>query len=157
MARLIAFWTLAILVFYGSMSLNETLAGNFNESLGEALIPSFPRIPVMGTNLTGAFLIAAIVCIVGIVLLFRFLEKPKYADLLIDTETELRKVTWPTLQEVINSSIVVILCVMFLMGFLAASDWFPRAWRSASRICLCSRSARDGNRASPIIADDSVM
>jgi preprotein translocase SecE subunit len=36
----------------------------------------------------------------------------------------LRKVTWPTGQEVGNSSVVVILSVLFLMGFLAASDYF---------------------------------
>ena len=124
MARLIAFWTLAVLVFYGCMSLNETLIGNFPTSLGVPLLPTFPRIPVLGTDLTGAFVVAAVVCIAGETLLFRFLEKPKYADLLIDTESELRKVTWPTAQEVVNSSIVVIICVMFLMGFLAASDWF---------------------------------
>ena len=124
MARLIAFWTLAVLVFHGSMSLNETLIGRFEGALASPLIAGFPRIPVMGTDLTGAFLISAVVCLASLTVLFRFLEKPKYADLLIDTESELRKVTWPTMQEVLNSSIVVILCVMFLMGFLAASDWF---------------------------------
>ena len=41
---------------------------------------------------------------------------------MIDTELELRKVTWPTMQEVINSSIVVIVCVVVLMVFLAGSD-----------------------------------
>jgi len=124
MARLAAFWTLAVLLFYGCMSLNATLSGRFEATLGGALIPSFPRIPVMGTDLTGAFLIAAVVCLAGLILLMRFLERPKYADMLIETELELRKVTWPTAQEVVNSSIVVIICVAFLMGFLAASDWF---------------------------------
>ena len=90
MARLIAFWTLAVLVFYGCMSLNETLTGRFESALGGSLIASFPRIPVLGTDLTGAFVISAVVCIGGLVVLFRMLEKPKYADLLIDTESELR-------------------------------------------------------------------
>ena len=54
----------------------------------------------------------------------RWLESPKIADLLIDTETELRKVTWPSGQEVLNSSIVVVVCVVVLMAFLAGADWF---------------------------------
>ena len=37
---------------------------------------------------------------------------------------ELRKVTWPTGPEVINSSMVVVFCVLFLMGYMAAADWF---------------------------------
>ena len=123
MARLTAFWTLAVLTFYGCMSLHATLTGRV-KPLAQPLVESFPSIPVLGTDLTGAFLIAAVVCAAGIFLLLRFLEKPKYADMLIETEQELRKVTWPTGQEVVNSSVVVVICVLFLMGFLAASDWF---------------------------------
>ena len=45
------------------------------------------------------------------------------ADLLIDTESELKKVTWPTGEEVANSSFVVIVSVLFIMGFLAVADF----------------------------------
>ena len=37
------------------------------------------------------------------------------ADLLIDTES--KKVAWPTLQQVTNSSLVVIISVVLLGGF----------------------------------------
>jgi preprotein translocase SecE subunit len=57
------------------------------------------------------------------VLLYRYLQRPKVADLLIETEGELRKVTWPKLEDVTNSSLVVVFCVLFLMGFLAAADY----------------------------------
>ena len=53
-----------------------------------------------------------------------WLERPKNADLLIETEIELRKVTWPTSQEVFSSSLVVVVCVILLMAFLAGADWF---------------------------------
>jgi preprotein translocase SecE subunit len=56
-------------------------------------------------------------------LAYRWLESPKIADLLIETEHELRKVTWPTGKEVLNSSIVVVVCVALLMVFLAGADW----------------------------------
>jgi len=123
MARMAAFWTLAVLLFYGCVSLSQTLTGHFDKSLGAPLVDGFPRIPVFGTELTGAFVIAAVLFAAGMFLLLRILERPKYADMLIETELELRKVTWPGMQEVVNSSLVVILCVVFLMGFLAASDY----------------------------------
>ena len=44
------------------------------------------------------------------------------ADLLIETESELRKTTWPTMDEVINSSIVVVVTVLVLGAFLALAD-----------------------------------
>ena len=33
------------------------------------------------------------------------------------------QVTWPTLEEAINGSVVVIICVVFLMAFMAGTDW----------------------------------
>ena len=48
--------------------------------------------------------------------------KPKVADLLIDTEAEMKKVTWPTMDEVINSSIIVVLFVLFIGGYVASAD-----------------------------------
>ena len=123
MARMAAFWTLAVLIFYGCTSLNEALAGRV-KALAEPLVPSMPKLPVLGFGLTPAFLISGLVCMAGLFLLYRWLEKPKHADLLIETEHELRKVTWPTIPEVVNSSVVVIVFVVLLMGFLAAADWF---------------------------------
>ena len=123
MARMAAFWTLAVLAFYGCASLNEVLAGRVR-ALAEPMIEGFPRVPVLGVHLTPAFLIAAVVFAATLFLLYRWLERPKSADLLIETEQELRKVTWPTMQEVITSSLVVIAFVLFLMGFLAVADWF---------------------------------
>jgi preprotein translocase SecE subunit len=124
MARMAAFWSLAVLLFYGCSRLNAELAGRWTASLGSALIGSVPHIPVLGVELTGAFLISTVVFAAGMYALYTWLERPKSADLLIETEQELRKVTWPTGAEVINSSIVVIACVLFLMGYLAVADWF---------------------------------
>jgi preprotein translocase subunit SecE len=36
---------------------------------------------------------------------------------------ELRKVVWPTRNEVINYSIIVLVCLLILTGFVAAQDW----------------------------------
>ncbi|MGH9245922.1 MAG: preprotein translocase subunit SecE [Acidimicrobiales bacterium] len=37
---------------------------------------------------------------------------------------ELRKVAWPTRQEVINYSIIVLIALVILTSFVAAQDWF---------------------------------
>jgi preprotein translocase SecE subunit len=124
MVRMAVFWTVAALLFYGSSSLRRELTGRFPDSLGRPLVAAFPKLPVLGVQLTGALAISILVFAATLWLAHRFLEKPKYADLLIETETELRKVTWPTAQEVFNSSLVVVVTVALLMAFLAGADWF---------------------------------
>ena len=121
MTRTVTFWSLALLLLFGCASLKATLAGSF-VSLRPAL--GGASVPVLGTELSPAFLIAAVLFVGGIFLLYRWLETERRADFLIDTESELRKVTWPSVPEVINSSIVVVISVLFLMAFLAVADWF---------------------------------
>ncbi len=121
LARMAAFWSLAILLFYGCNSLQTELESRFDalaEPLGGIVIP------VLGLALTPAFLVALVLFAGGTFLLMRWQHKPETADLLIDTEAELRKVTWPTGQEVVSSSLIVIFFVTFLMAFLAGADWF---------------------------------
>ena len=121
-----AFWSLAILALWGARALNiqlgvlsKTMATRFGvDANGQGGLV----IPVLGYSVTPAFLISLAVGAVSVFLLYRWLEKPKNADLLIDTESELRKVTWPTFKDVVNSSLVVIFCVLFLLVFLAGSD-----------------------------------
>jgi preprotein translocase subunit SecE len=129
MARMAVFWCLAILFFWGCRSLNLQIAEWFpalRRPLGDFTIP------VLGIDLSPAFLIAMVVFAIGIFALWRWSETPKIADLMIETELELRKVTWPTMPEVVNSSIVVIVCVAVLMVFLAGSDFI--LGRIASRL-----------------------
>ena len=121
-----AFWSLAILALWGARALNVQLGVSF-KSLGQRLGANEAGqggaiIPVQGISVTPAFLVSAVVGAVAVFVLYRWLEKPKNADLLIDTESELRKVTWPTFKDVVNSSLVVIFCVLFLMVYLAGSD-----------------------------------
>lgn len=134
MARMAAFWTLIVLLFYGCNSLQQELVIRFPGSLGRAFgaIEGQPRsgfhLPIIGVGMSPAFLVALLVFAGGFVLIYRWLERPKYAELLIETETELRKVTWPTLPEAIDGSVVVIATVLFLMVFLAGMDWVLGRW-----------------------------
>jgi len=123
MVRMAVFWSIAVLLYYGCASLRQELAGSFGKKLDQPLLAAFPKLPVLGTQLTGALAISLVVFGVAVWLTYRFLERPKYADMLIETEIEMRKVVWPTPKEVFNSSLVVVVCVLFLMAFLAGADW----------------------------------
>ncbi|MDA0836706.1 MAG: preprotein translocase subunit SecE [Planctomycetota bacterium] len=47
---------------------------------------------------------------------------PKTVDYLIETETEMRKVNWPTKAEIMASTAVVIACVVILSLYIFAND-----------------------------------
>jgi len=115
-----AFWSCALLTLFGCTSLHATLTANF-PSMASAL--GGIEIPIVSVKLSGAFLVSTALLAVVVFIVYRWQQKPKTADLLIETEAELKKVTWPTLEDVTNSSFVVVVFVISLMGFLAGADW----------------------------------
>lgn len=119
LARMAAFWTITLLVLFGCTFLFDMLIGM--RSMRDPLWDI--RLPVVGVDLSPAFLVSTVLFGIGVVIVQRWQSRPQVADLLIDTEAELRKVTWPTLEEVTNSSFVVVFFVLFLGAFLAAVDW----------------------------------
>jgi len=126
-ARLAAFWSLAILAFYGCWQFKVEVLQRW-KALKDPLFDSMRKVPILGLDLNLALLITVAVLCLALWALHRWEQKPKVADLLIDTETELRKVTWPTMPEAVNSYVVVIVCVLFLMAFLAGADWVLGRW-----------------------------
>jgi len=127
LARMAAYWSLALLILYGCRSFYLMLPGWW-QSLGQPLIASTPKIPILGWNLNGALLISGLVLGAAWYVLYRWQQTPKVADLLIETETELTKVTWPTMADAVNSSLVVVGVVLFLMAFLAGMDALLGWW-----------------------------
>lgn len=67
----------------------------------------FPSAAIFMTVLFGAFL---------------FLNSPKASDFLIETEGELKKVTWPARKEYVGSSFVVVLLIAIVSSFLYLAD-----------------------------------
>ena len=59
------------------------------------------------TKFGPAMTIAALVCAGAAVWWWRFCNKPKWADLLIEMEAELRKVSWPAAGDAWQSTLVV--------------------------------------------------
>lgn len=121
MVRMTAFWVLAVLIFYGCSSLRAELTSMSPDTLGVPI--QGMRVPILSLDLSPALIISAVVLAIGLWLLYRWEQKPKNADLLIETEAELRKVYWPSLEEAISGSWAVLMTVVFLMAFLAGADY----------------------------------
>jgi preprotein translocase subunit SecE len=72
--------------------------------------------PVVRLLVPGVFLF------VGLWLSFRLVNYPPLADFLIDTEWEMRKVTWPTWQQLRRATYIVITITLILTVFLYLVD-----------------------------------
>lgn len=53
---------------------------------------------------------------------YRLVNLPRFADFLIAVEAEMNKVSWPTTDELIRSSLVVIFVIFFLASILFGFD-----------------------------------
>lgn len=124
-ARTTSFLLLAALALFGAVTLYWWLLSFRNAEGGPGFMArdlSGGDLPVLSEPLTPALIVALLVG-GGLVWLARsLLEKPKVADLLIDCETEMRKCTWPTMDETWKSSVVVLLVVVFFTVALAGMD-----------------------------------
>jgi len=119
MARMAAFWICTLLLLFGCTSLHTTLVAR---DLLTGQVFGVERIPVLGIDFNWAFVVASVLFLAGASVIAWWQAKPKVSGLLNDTEAELRKVAWPTFDEVVRSSVVVIVCVVVLGVFLAGSD-----------------------------------
>ncbi len=61
-------------------------------------------------------------CAAGCWFGFRVVNWPRFADFLIAVEAEMKKVTWPTKQELVRASIVVIATILILAVTLFMFD-----------------------------------
>jgi len=55
---------------------------------------------------------------------FRLVNVPQFADFLIAVEAEMKKISWPTLQECFRAAAVVIVTMFMLAALLFAYDRF---------------------------------
>jgi len=66
--------------------------------------------------------VPAVLLAIGVWLSFRAVNMPRFADFLIAVEAEMNKVSWPSKGELVRSSIVVIVVIMFLVAVLFIYD-----------------------------------
>jgi preprotein translocase subunit SecE len=70
------------------------------------------------------YLLPALTIGIGFWFGFRLVNYPKFADFLIAVEAEMNKVSWPSQDELIRSSLVVILLLASLTSLLFVFDTF---------------------------------
>ncbi len=115
--RLVAMGVLIALGYFASYSLYRFLSWDWaRKDLGAT-------IPVLEIPVSPALLIAAAVFVLIALSLRSWLNRPKAAELLIDTEGEIRRVTWPSWPDTLNGSIVVIVTVVAMLLILSAADF----------------------------------
>lgn len=126
--RRVAFWASAILILWGGISLYNWLVASFQFSRtlllgGEGSYLEAPKIPVLDQRLDVAFVMTWVLIIGSVWALHRLLNRPRSADFLIETDSELKKVTWPSWNEAWSSAKVVVAFVIILTGFLFVADF----------------------------------
>ena len=113
-ARTTAYGLLGVLILFGAYRFHAT----FNVPGEGVLIAA--KLPVIG-QITWMKIFSIIVFFVGILGMHVVLNGPKMADLLIDTEQEMKKVSWPSAPEVKSATVVVVIVTfvlaMSLFGF----------------------------------------
>jgi len=126
-ARQVTFAVLALTLAIGMWRLAQLLpiwfAGAAESGLGSGLGSGEGAAfsPDMGVL---RFLVPGLLFAAGLWLLFRLVNYPLFADFLIAVETEMTKVSWPSVDEVVRSSAVVIFLIFALAAILAAYDLF---------------------------------
>jgi preprotein translocase subunit SecE len=111
-ARRLAFGALLALVVFGTLALQQSLEAN---EVGWA-VHELPVGVHVSAVLTAGMIVAAIVAIIWL------LNTHRLADYLINSEAELRKVSWPTRAELKRQTIVVLVFMGFFGFFLLIAD-----------------------------------
>ncbi len=111
-----AFWLLVLLAYYGATTLYAFLSWDWaRKDLGFT-------VPVLELPFDGRLAVSLVVFLVSFLVIRKAINHPKLADLLIDTEGELKRVTWPSWPETWNGSLVVVVTVVTMLVLLAGAD-----------------------------------
>ena len=92
-------------------------------NLYEYALPYLPLDPVAAGRVQKLVLLGCVLFLVGFaILVFRVANRPKNADFLIATDSEMKKVNWTTKGELFGSTRVVVLFLVFIALFLYVVD-----------------------------------
>ena len=113
-ARGVAYLLIGLLMLFGAIRLFATINVRNKLVLVEDL-------PVIG-DLTGYKLIAVGLFSISMLIVHLILNRPAMVDLLIDTEQEMKKVSWPSKREVQSATIVVVIVTFVIATMLFGFD-----------------------------------
>jgi preprotein translocase subunit SecE len=108
MARQATFGALALIVALAAWSLHNYFGGKTYEA---------PAAQMIYVNVLPLILLLS-----GLWASFRIVQVPNFADFLISVEGEMNKVSWPSRDELVRASIVVMFVIFFLAGILFVYD-----------------------------------
>jgi len=118
LARWIALGGVLLTVLYGSHGFYWKLNG-WTDGTSHA---TWFELPVIELPINLALVLAMVLFLGLSVTIFAFFNRPRVVDLLIETETEFRKVTWPSWPEAFNSAMIVIGTSLLLAMLLFVFD-----------------------------------
>lgn len=116
LTRLVTLLAGLFLILWGCRSLLYALPAfwrplglAWNELLLDAIAADAWRMDLVlfETNFSPALTASAVLALVGGLLWFRLVNRPRLADPLVDMEVELQKVSWPSLSDAWQSTLVV--------------------------------------------------
>lgn len=122
-ARLTAYVGFGVIAVFGAVALHQV------PGLGSKWFGSLEGLwtrRILGVEFTlrpvffpaaGLFLFAMVAC-------HLYLNRPKVGEFLIETQGEMKRVSWPTRREWVGSTIVVLVLVAVLSGFLYVADHY---------------------------------
>ena len=119
-ARMLAFWALVLLVAYGCFH-SGGLVSVLDRYMGDSnpvLIDPFPLLETLKVSTC----IAIGVLLLAGAMIYVVLRGPKVAATLVETESEMQKVTWPSWGEAWHGTMAVAVMVLVLFVFLSLVD-----------------------------------
>jgi preprotein translocase SecE subunit len=121
-ARLTTSVLVLIALFMGCVELYSHLKSTDDQAIFGLDLAVAQDLPLLGEPLSWKLLICVVVFIVLFMVLRRWLSKPAAVDALIETEMEMKKVSWPTMPEARTATWVVVLVTVLLTASLAFFD-----------------------------------
>jgi len=121
-ARLTTNVLVLIALFMGCVELYSHIQATDDQPILGMDLEVARDLPLLGEPLSWKLLLCIGVFIVLVTLMRRWFSKPSVVDALIETEMEMKKVSWPTMPEARTATWVVVLVTLVLTASLAFFD-----------------------------------
>lgn len=121
LTRRVAFVSLLIVVVWGSRELGRWLT-DLAAFLKKPLFLPDMNLPYYEVPFNLGVLISLVVLVAASMWLYRFLNAERMGSLLVDTETEMRKVSWPSWEDTKQSTSIVLVFVVVVAVYLTGIE-----------------------------------
>jgi preprotein translocase SecE subunit len=122
LTRRLTFFALLIFVIWGGRELGKWLVAIVPGLNKPFLLSESVILPYYAMPLRLGVLAAIILTVVAAIVLYKFLNRERMASLLIETETEMRKVSWPSWADAKQSTVVVLVFVVTTAVYLTVIE-----------------------------------